>query len=300
MKVRSFDWPVRKGPKSEPWVWVGIIIFIILVFALFYFFFLTPSLDHIDKYHERIETHQKAINNLAANTETVMESSVLSDSAKLNYLGNKVIFLEEQYANFLNDIRQETNNHIEYNNTWLGIWIAILALVCGVVPALLQYRLYIINRQKLKEELELYEQIIGCHDINNYVNSVGQCMDSQIISDSPNSRKLIGILLNKTTDSFYRLLELLHDEHKDFITTSHRNVLVLSLVQLSGMLDRIKIRVNSNNLRELNRLTTEIQKTIIILTDTDTKETDDKTYKHLFSILQTLRNLRVEWDFIDK
>ncbi len=263
-----------------------------------YFFLIKPSQENMNCFHSEIVSHQEVIETLAFDTGKVMEDSTLNDEIKLSYLGNKVIFLENQYGNFLNDIRQETNYHIEYINAWLSVWIAILALICGVAPALFQYRLYIINRRKLREELELYEQIMSCHEINNYINSVIHCMDAQIVSDSSQSRKFVNILLRKSIDSFDKLLNILFKDTSKIISPQELEVLLTALIQLSGMLDKIKIRVRrSNSTRRLSSITDRISCVIKQMTEPNLGSTDN-FMKQLYLILDNLRNFSNVWDFI--
>lgn len=59
-------------------------------------------------------------------------------------------YREENLSHGLNNLRQETNNVIEKQNAWLAFWIAILAIVGALIPALLQWR----NERKLDSELE--------------------------------------------------------------------------------------------------------------------------------------------------
>lgn len=297
MKISNSSWPIESESKEGKFFIPAAITIIVAVFALFYIFFLRPSLDGIHEMDSTIKARQKAIVELANNTEKAMEDSCLTQTEKIQYLANKVVFLEQHYGNVLNDLRQETNNHLEYINTWLGIWIAILSLVCGVGPALIQYRLYIINRRKLRDELEIFEQTIGCHEITNYVNSVIQCMDSQIIADSTHSRDLISILLYKTTDSFDKLLNILNKENRSRIQISQINALVLSLVQLSGMLDRVKVRVDDKYIGKLTSITTRIRNEILRLTGIEESGSDTLIFKNLFSILNELRTLSIEWDY---
>lgn len=298
-KISKSYWPLESKSREEKYSVTMLGLIIVAVFSLFIFFLLIPSCQRTSELQPTVKARQAVIDSLAYDTQKVMEDSKLSQSKKIQYLGNQVIFLEQHYGNILNDLRQETNNHIEYINTWLGVWIAILALVCGVAPAVLQYRLYIINRRKLREELEIFEQTIGCHEINNYVSSVLQCLDSQIIADSPDSRTLISILLNKTTDSFDKLLNILNKEDRLMIMPSQINALTLSLVQLSGMLDRIKARVDERCGRSLQKVNNKIKNTIRRLTGIDQEGSSDLIFRDLLTVLNDLRTLNIEWDFVE-
>ena len=47
---------------------------------------------------------------------------------------------KEEYAEGINDVRQETNNIINKINGWLSFWLAILALVGGVLPIVISWK----------------------------------------------------------------------------------------------------------------------------------------------------------------
>ena len=61
-----------------------------------------------------------------------------------------ISLIERPQEHFIADIRQEVNNCIEKYNGWLAFWISILAVLCGIIPVLLQYRLYKDGEEKIK------------------------------------------------------------------------------------------------------------------------------------------------------
>lgn len=60
---------------------------------------------------------------------------------------------KEYYNHALNDLRQESNNIITKWSAWLGFWISVLALLMGILPIVLQFKLVSRSENRLKEEM---------------------------------------------------------------------------------------------------------------------------------------------------
>ena len=278
---------------------IGLLAAIIIVVLLILIFFqVKPCSDNLKKHTDAITAHQHMLDSLAFSTEKLMEDTTKTSGEKLFYLGNKVSNLEDQYANVLNDIRQETNNHIEYVNVWLGVWVAILALVCGVAPALLQYRLYIVHRTKLREELEGYEKAMSCHEISNFVNTLSLYFDTQITVDFSRSRELISILFFSAVDSFRKLLTVISDQKLKFLSRSDRDSLIIALIQISAILERIIIRVKPQSVKRLNMMVDKIKRIVNEDFLFSSVSVDEKSiFLKLESIVDELKRLPIEWDY---
>lgn len=61
------------------------------------------------------------------------------------------------YENALNDLRQESNNIINKWNGWFSFWIALLALLAGVIPLLVQMKVAHDNKEQLKDKFKELE-----------------------------------------------------------------------------------------------------------------------------------------------
>lgn len=61
------------------------------------------------------------------------------------------------YENALNDLRQESNNIINKWNGWFSFWIALLALLAGVIPLLVQMKVAHDNQEQLKNKFKELE-----------------------------------------------------------------------------------------------------------------------------------------------
>lgn len=58
---------------------------------------------------------------------------------------------KQEYAEGINDVRQETNNIINKINGWLSFWLAILALIGGVLPIVIGWKQEQDNTKKFED-----------------------------------------------------------------------------------------------------------------------------------------------------
>lgn len=59
---------------------------------------------------------------------------------------------KEYYSDALSDLRQESNNIINKWNAWFGFWISLLALLMGIVPLIIQFRIADRNKKRFEKE----------------------------------------------------------------------------------------------------------------------------------------------------
>lgn len=81
---------------------------------------------------------EKNIGN-GAQTDSVGTETELRLKNQIDSLRREVIMLQNQHEHALDDLRQETNNIINKLNGWLGFWIAVCAIICGILPIVCQY-----------------------------------------------------------------------------------------------------------------------------------------------------------------
>lgn len=295
-RKKHIDWPVRrKGLKiriSE----ISLPVIAILVLVCMYIFMIKPSVNRLETLHEDYVRREARLDSIRGEP-CVLQRGADGTLAFDPSLVRRLQILEEQQSDWLADLRQENNNYLEYVNTWLGVWIAILALACGVAPAVLQYRLYIINRNKLREELEEYEAVIQTHKTGIYANGLSVITDSQIISDSECTINLIQILVRKAIYSFEGLIEQVSlDENKLLSPTLQENIL-LSLIHISSLLDRLRTRVSDSNSRDLGRITHKISELIRKMTGELYASTDIQTlHFELIKLLRAIQQIPVVWN----
>ncbi len=115
--------------------------------------------------------------------------------------------IERQQEHFIADIRQEVNNCIEKYNGWLAFWISILAVLCGIIPVLLQYRLYKDGEEKIKAKMSKMEQDILNSKCALLANSALVIMENQYIQDSDNRLSVINEIYQRAVGAFEELLQ---------------------------------------------------------------------------------------------
>ena len=67
---------------------------------------------------------------------------------------------KEYYNDALNDLRQESNNIINKWSGWLGFWISVLALLMGILPIAIQFKLSNRSEKRIEQELQRLENQI--------------------------------------------------------------------------------------------------------------------------------------------
>lgn len=85
--------------------------------------------------------------NVTKDSSLNVESSKELDSLKCLLQKSK----KEEYAEGINDVRQETNNIINKINGWLSFWLAILALIGGVLPVVIGWKQEQDNTKKFED-----------------------------------------------------------------------------------------------------------------------------------------------------
>lgn len=92
------------------------------------------------------------------------------DSLSVALSAMKYDFIHHQ-ENTLNDFRQETNNIINKLNGWFAFWIAILAILGGIIPLIIQYAQYKKSEDRLNESIRSNE-----NSLSIYKNNVNICI----------------------------------------------------------------------------------------------------------------------------
>ena len=85
--------------------------------------------------------------NVTKDSSLNVQSSKELDSLKCLLQKSK----KEIYAEGINDVRQETNNIINKINGWLSFWLAILALIGGVLPVVIGWKQEQDNTKKFED-----------------------------------------------------------------------------------------------------------------------------------------------------
>lgn len=70
------------------------------------------------------------------------------------YIDSVYSVQNSHYENALNDLRQESNNIINKWNAWFSFWLALLAILAGIIPMLMQIKVANDNEKKINEEIK--------------------------------------------------------------------------------------------------------------------------------------------------
>lgn len=71
-----------------------------------------------------------------------------------SYIDSVYSVQNSHYENALNDLRQESNNIINKWNAWFSFWMALLAVLAGIIPMLMQIKIANDNEKKINEEIK--------------------------------------------------------------------------------------------------------------------------------------------------
>lgn len=280
------EWVVDKKKIEERvgFICVFLPLLIMLYLCIRMFCIQVNSQPHTEKwnnyYHYRDSLYSNAINTYSGNS--------------LREMKMRLVFMERQHSNLIADLRQETNSNIDKMNAWLGFWIAILAVLCAIIPILIQYRIYRESRDKQRElhnqlcvlqnqlcvlqsQLQMSEQLY-CLRVNF------QC---SILADSTNRNELTNQLIGSLVLSFRDYKEYI--DRPDTLTEERKNKFLVELIRLWEIIDQIIIRPQNRNVRKLYILRDTISKIILILSNGTFSQ--DKFSKEFSSLILQLNNL---------
>ena len=151
----------------------------------------------------KFEPRLPLTNNYKLSVE-VTGDSVLNNNDRLELDSLKQILQKskkEEYAEGINDVRQETNNIINKINGWLSFWLAILTLISGVLPVVLSWRQEQDNNKKFSDlgnditdrgnkiEKRVTEKINDLNVLHNQLREVLKEQKAELVKQQ-NSRKL--------------------------------------------------------------------------------------------------------------
>lgn len=217
-----------------------------------------------------------------ASNDTALITALNADIDSLNFKINSAIRLintwNKQCDNNLlhgfDDLRQETNNIIEKQNGWFSFWTAILALVGGLLPVLIQMNTQKDQRHEFEEEKKKIQEAIKPLRSNFYYSEISklsftliECSESILrIDDSERNKYCNNLLirLHKMTGSFFATItENDSAKHSDRI-----NDLKIVLIQLLAAYNACKVvMTQKHRLMNLDKVTTSIGEIIQELYD---------------------------------
>lgn len=244
----------------------------------------------IDVFTDSIKVKDRASFKKAINEKlTVIDGDSLNETVK--EIRAHISLIERQQEHFIADIRQEVNNCIEKYNGWLAFWISILAVLCGIIPVLLQYRLYKDGEEKIKAKMSKMEQDILNSKCALLANSALVIMENQYIQDSDNRLSVINEIYQRAVGAFEELLQKIYSKEDKHLTKEEESLVVMTLTQLLTILEQMARSMQNGRIRNLNKSRDEINKRIDKILSHS--EPDMVVYKNLIHLPNQLQLYRV-------
>lgn len=247
---------------------IAITFFPIIVLILLTCYFIAPRMD-------RIEQSEARIADAWENIAKMKVSESKTDSASLQRVEKEIEVLR-------NDMRQETDNVIDKMNLWLALWLTLIAVFGGFIPVILQYRLYIVNRKKLDEEISYYRNFVRTHSIHNMASNVKSLTDTQLMNDSEQKTQLYNTLILDTATVFEDIIQECHENDGDTLSPKSISMLTQCLLQLHVIADSLNRKITTRkDLRDFNKISDNIKWTLHNLTSDDKNKKHEVTYNSL-------------------
>lgn len=139
----------------------------------------------IERYPCQQETLAIDIKKADSTTVAITKAELDSLKFKIENLVNKHIEFEDKY---LSDLRQESNNNINKYNGWLSLWLALLAVLMGIVPFYFTLKVENVRKEVFDEHLKNINEAIGqrfeklTEDVNKTKTSCEESLNKQIES----------------------------------------------------------------------------------------------------------------------
>lgn len=205
----------------------------------------------------------------------------------------------ENYENLLNDLRQESNNIINKWNGWFSFWIALLALLAGIIPLLAQMKVSAENRKLIEESIkELEEKKKALEEKNrhivetlsyelrdaketflkdikelkehtvrvelaNMVASLRICEENKLLLNDSHRNDLLKLLLKDVNEAFERFEKVVSNKSDSELYTHE---LLMALIHLNDAVCKLKMKFSKKHLgRMCDSLLTLIETTILKL-----------------------------------
>lgn len=205
----------------------------------------------------------------------------------------------KNYENLLNDLRQESNNIINKWNGWFSFWIALLALLAGIIPLLAQIKVSAENRKDIEKSIEDLEKEKEALDtknkriienlsyelrcaketfikdveelkehtvrieLANMVASLRICEENKLLSNDSHRNSLLKLLLKNVNEAFERFEKAMRKKSDSELYTHE---LVMALIHLDDTVCKLKMKFVRKHLsRMCDSLLTLIETTIFKL-----------------------------------
>lgn len=271
---------------------IGLYITLIIACAIC-FFSEPPVFNNDDKYEDIVPVSSGCMLPKEILCDTNKIAVVMLDSTRIAHWDSTLAFTDQtlkrihqvelRNRDLIDDVRQETNNIINKVNGWLGFWIAVLALVGGIVPIVIQF-VYMHGKNKDFDKLSAqvtnefetiktefqdiknnneneqsnFKVIINANRLCTYVNTICVNLDNRLMADTSIRKSLQKYLANKMLDVLKMLDPLFYDAGTCQLHLDNEPHLVVLLVQIGALLDQCQL-IDDGRRRDIDQLKSRIE-----------------------------------------
>ena len=193
----------------------------------------------------------------------------------------------EYYNDALNDLRQESNNIISKWSGWLGFWVSVLALLMGILPIALQFKLSSRSQERLQREIEELEKQYQAKEkeldekskmvedniqkqklarlkskVVNVINAIDLGKNNKLLSDSHDRNFLLWTLLKDLRKLFCEFVKT--NKKVDVCSNEDKyNDLLIVLIEIHGVVTKlIPFLQHKSKSRRIHDFQSDLQKII--------------------------------------
>ena len=238
-------------------LFLSFILLILLASCIYMFYIQIKSQPQAEKwdyyYYHRDSLYMNAFNR--------------SSGISLRDMKARLDFMEKQQSDLIADLRQETNSNIDKMNAWLGFWIAVLAVLCAIIPILIQYRIYRESKNQIKslrKQIDEQEQYL---QLNEQLYSLRVNYQNSIFADDINREKFSSYLITSIVKYFNTYINI-YSESGWNLTKEEREKLLVLFVRLMDIIDLSNLRLPVRSPRRgINNLRNTIRNIILYLSN---------------------------------
>ena len=238
-------------------LFLSFILLILLASCIYMFYIQIKSQPQAEKwdyyYYHRDSLYMNAFNR--------------SSGISLRDMKARLDFMEKQQSDLIADLRQETNSNIDKMNAWLGFWIAVLAVLCAIIPILIQYRIYRESKNQIKslrKQIDEQEQYL---QLNEQLYSLRVNYQNSIFADDINREKFSSYLITSIVKYFNTYINI-YSESGWNLTKEEREKLLVLFVRLMDIIDLNNLRLPVRSPRRgINNLRNTIRNIILYLSN---------------------------------
>ncbi len=323
----------KHGNISTRWlktISIGTVVLVVVIIVAVCIMFSMNSCGHsipsrtvpvsLSEKYDSIMCEIQAMDSIAdinitgiSKNDSTTKNKVISNNKLSPVLIHKVLanqkFIIRQQNELLLDIRQETNNNIDKLTLWLSFWIALIAALGVLIPALAEYRFRISNEQEmrvirtdaedikddLKKESDKYKEKVDKAELtmkrlsfHEQINSLSAAWEDNIIDTFPNGQD---ILKNILRDMRQGLWEFCNDKSLIEDPAKCKETLLHILIRIYDFMCRESNTIHKMGSRRVIDNTKDELRKAIKLTLNASSDTSEELELSLKKIIEYMKSL---------